>query len=64
MNRSQYDPDILRNRAERWRREAALVTLEGVSEFCLVQAEACERRVHQSLTVPVFRVGARFVQST
>jgi hypothetical protein len=58
MNRSQYDPDVLRNRAERWRREAALVTLEGVSAFCLVQAEECDRRVRQSLTAPVFRDGA------
>jgi hypothetical protein len=64
MNHSQYDPEVLMNRAERWRREAALVTLEGVSEFCLVQAEACEKRVHQSLTAPVFRDGARFVRST
>jgi DNA-binding IclR family transcriptional regulator len=63
MNPIQFDLDVLRNRAEQWRCEAALVTLEGERAFCLAQAEECEQRVRQSLTVSALRDGARHTHS-
>ncbi len=55
MNPSPYDPLVLRERAELWRAEAAAATLEAMRNFCLTQADQCERRVELSLTTPVIR---------
>jgi hypothetical protein len=54
MNRSQYDPKALQERARLWRAEAAVATLDAVRNFCLEEAAKCERLVHQSLSTPVF----------
>jgi hypothetical protein len=50
--------------ATSWRRQANTATLESLREFCLAQAEECERRVHQSKTAPVLRDRARLIGTT
>ena len=55
MNRSPYDPAVLKERADLWRAEAAAATLESMRQFCLTEAAQCERRVEMSLSTPVFR---------
>jgi hypothetical protein len=55
MNRSPYDLAVLKERANLWRAEAAVATLDSMREFCLTEAAQCERRVQMSLSTPVFR---------
>jgi len=64
MSVTQYDTKTLTRRAEAWRHQANTATLETLREFCLAQAEECERRLHQSKTTPVLRDRARLIGTT
>jgi hypothetical protein len=64
MPAAQYDTDSLTRRGEAWRHQANTATLETLREFCLAQAEECERRVHQSKTAPILRDRARLIRAT
>jgi hypothetical protein len=52
---SPYDTQALRERADRWRVEAARATLEAVRVLCVDEAEKCERRLQQSFWTPIVR---------
>ena len=55
MSESSYDPESLLKRAELWRAEAAVASIEEVRVFCLAEADQCERRVQRSRSTPVLR---------
>jgi hypothetical protein len=55
MSRSPYDLVVLKERAELWRLEAAAATVDAMRNFCLTEADHCERRVQMSLSTPVIR---------
>jgi hypothetical protein len=52
---SRYDPCALQKRAQLWRIEAEAVTLQALREFCLEEAQNCERRAILSTATPVLR---------
>jgi hypothetical protein len=55
MTHSPYDPVVLEERAQLWRAEADVATLEEMRSFCLTEADRCERRVELSRSTPVIR---------
>ena len=55
MSRSPYDVEVLQERAELWRAEAAAATVKAMRDFCLSEADHCERRVQMSLSTPIIR---------
>jgi hypothetical protein len=55
MTHSPYDLVVLEKRAQLWRAEADIATLEEMRSFCLTEADQCERRVELSRSTPVFR---------
>jgi hypothetical protein len=55
MSASPYDLSVLQERATQWRAEAAAARFEAMRQFCLSEADRCERQVHKSLSTPVLR---------
>jgi hypothetical protein len=55
MSQSPYDLTVLQERAQLWRAEAEAATRESMRIYCLTEADRCQRRVHLSLSTPVFR---------
>jgi hypothetical protein len=53
MSVSPYDLSVLRERAALWRAEAAAARFEAMRQFCLSEADRCERQVQKSQSTPV-----------